>query len=395
MRGNYGSISGAAGYYYEHVSAPFQIGFVEISPILFAPLAPFNSEIVAEGSSSISHGPYAQIDWKATSQLTLTGGLRYTTDELSNEPTSTSFGIYPPTPTLSSLNNFGGFSSAQQHTFNALTWNVAADYAIDPNMNAYGHISKGYKQGGFNGTAPPGLQEFQPEFVIDYEGGFKGQYRVNGWQLRYDVDGFYDDYTNIQRDENVTLPTGAVATVIQNAAAGYITGAEFQATVVPNSWFQVTAGYTYLDAKYTSFNGGVGVGDVSHSRFPNTPTSQLTITPLVTFPIPPEDGSLTAQASIYYQSSYATDAFNVPNGNASVDLDAAGANAPGYTRVDLRVDWRHIYGSHFSVALYGQNVLSAKYIVGTDNQLNTFGVETALFNPPPFYGAELRFDFGK
>ncbi len=392
-RGNVGPVSGAVGYYYERITAPFQMGFVEVSPILFAPFAPANAEVVGEGSSSVSRGPYAQLDWKATSKLTLTGGARYTTDELTAEPTGSTLTVYPPTPILSTL--AFQFAPGQRHTFNTLTWNFAADYAVDQNMNAYGHVAKGYKQGGFNGTAPPGLQEYLPEYVTDYELGVKGRFNMGGWQTTYDIDGFYDDYTNIQRDENVGLPSGAVATVIQNAAAGHIDGAEFQLTVVPNRYIRVTAGYTYLDAKYSAFDGGVGVGDVSRSRFPNTPANQLTVTPLVTIPIPENIGTLTAQANIYYQSSYATDAFNVRNGNSSVDLDAAGANAPGYTRVDLRADWRHIFGTQISVALYGQNVFNEKYIVGTDNQLNTFGVETALFNPPPFYGVELRWEFGK
>jgi iron complex outermembrane receptor protein len=393
VRGQAGPVSGAAGFYYENVVSPFQIGFVEYSPILFGAVLPppLNSEVVAEGATSTSYAPYAQIDWKVIPQLTLTGGIRYTTDDISSDPTGTGFIAFPPIPPLSQIPM--QFAPGLQHTFHAITWNFAADYAVNPDLNIYGHVSRGYKQGGFNGTAPPGLQEYQPEFVIDYEAGFKGQNEFDGWQVRYDLDGFYDDYTNIQRDENVTLSTGAVATVIQNAAAGYIAGGEVQFTLVPSSFFQVNVAYTYLYAKYTSFNGGAGVGDVSKSRFPNTPTSQLTVSPVVTFPIPAEWGELTAQANIYAQSSYATDAYNVPNGFPTVDLDVPGANAPGYTRVDLRIDWRHIKGTGVSVGLYALNAFNAKYIVGTDNQLNTFGIRSALYSPPPFYGVELRYEF--
>jgi iron complex outermembrane receptor protein len=397
VRASVGPVNGAAGYYFEHVAAPFQFGFVEVSPILFAavppPIGPVNTQVVAEGSKSISHGPYAQVDWKVTPQLALTGGVRYTTDDLSAPPTGTTFINFPPLPPLSSL--FFAYAPAQDHKFNAVTWNVSADYAVNPDLNVYGHVSRGYKQGGFNGTAPPGLQSYQPEFVIDYEAGLKGHNEFGGWKTRYAVDAFYDDYKNIQRDENVTVPpSNAVATIIQNAAAGHITGAELQFTIEPSSYFQVNAAYTYLYAKYNKFNGGTGVGDVSASRFPNTPTSQLTITPIVTFPIPAQVGNLTAQATVYSQTSFATDAFNVPNGHPVVDEDVPGANAPGYTRVDLRVDWRRIMGSSVSIGVYALNALDKKYIVGTDNQLNTFGIRSALYSPPPFYGVELRYEFG-
>jgi iron complex outermembrane receptor protein len=392
-----GPLTGTVGYYFEHVSSPFQIGFVEVSPILFAAVpipGGVTAEVVGEGSTSKSRAPYAQFDYKILPQLTLTGGVRYSTDDISAVPTGSAFINFPPLPALSALPF--AFTPGQEHTFNALTWNAAVDYAVDPALNLYGHVSKGYKQGGFNGTAPPSLQAYQPEFVIDYELGAKGHNDFgNGWKIRYNADAFYDHYTNIQRDENVTLPGGAVATIIQNAAAGYITGAEFQVAIEPSQYFQVSAAYTYLYAKYTSFNGGPGVGDVSQSKFPNTPTSQFSLTPIVTLPFPQSFGTVTAQGTIYAQSHFATDAFNVPNGNPSVDLDVPGANAPGYTRVDLRVQWQHIMSSPVSAGLYAYNVLDRRYITGTDNQLNTFGIRSAVYAPPPFYGVEVRYEFGR
>jgi iron complex outermembrane receptor protein len=395
VRLNLGSVTGVVGYYFEHVSSPFQIGFVEVSPILFAGIpipGGVSAEVVGEGSTSKSRAPYAQFDWKVIPQLTLTGGVRYSTDDISADPTGSALINFPPLPPLSALPF--AFVPGQEHTFNATTWNAAADYAVDPELNVYGHVSRGYKQGGFNGTAPPGLQAYQPEFVIDYELGVKGHNEIGGWKTRYNADAFYDHYTNIQRDENVTLPGGAVATIIQNAAAGYITGAEFQFAIEPSPYFQVSAAYTYLYAKYTSFNGGPGVGDVSASKFPNTPTSQFSLTPIVTIPIPANAGKLTAQGTVYAQSHFATDAFNVPNGQPSVDLDVPGANAPGYTRVDLRIQWQHIMSSQVSAGLYALNVLDRRYITGTDNQLNTFGIRSAVYSAPPAYGVEVRYEFG-
>jgi iron complex outermembrane receptor protein len=296
---------------------------------------------------------------------------------------------------------FGSLSAPLEHTFDAVTWNFALDYTVNPGLNIYGHISRGFKEGGFNGTAPPGpLQAFSPEFVIDYEAGFKGQTHIGSWLMRYDIDGFYDDYSDIQRNQNVVVPTGnplqptQTLTIVENAAAGYITGAEAQLTLIPSPFFQVSANYTYMAAKYTRYNDPQGAGNVANSRFPNAPAHQLQITPMVTLPIPARVGNLTASATVYYQSSFATDAFNVPNGNPLVDLDVPGANLPGYTLVNFRIDWRHIYGSGVSAAFYVLNAFNAKYATGTDNQLNGFGFQSALYGPPMFYGFELRYEFG-
>jgi outer membrane receptor protein involved in Fe transport len=76
-------------------------------------------------------------------------------------------------------------------------------------------------------------------------------------------------------------------------------------------------------------------------------------------------------------------------------LDVPGANVAGYTRVDLRLQWQHVMDSPFSVGLYAQNVLDRRYITGTDNQLNTFGIRSAVFSAPPLYGIEARYEFGR
>src|ERR1700690_2998610 len=55
-----GPLTGTVGYYFEHVSSPFQIGFVEVSPILFASVpipGGVTAEVVGEGSASKSRAP--------------------------------------------------------------------------------------------------------------------------------------------------------------------------------------------------------------------------------------------------------------------------------------------------------------------------------------------------
>ena len=381
-----GPVTAQAGYYFERLHSPFQYGFVEVLGVLDTTVA------TAESSHNTSKGIYAQGDWKVIPALNLTAGARYTNDDFTQDPTGTTLGNGTTLPPISDTGAFA-FTPGLERRFHALTWNGAADYEVDPNLNVYGHVSKGYKQGGFNGTAPPVYQQYEPEFVIDYELGLKGRGEIGGWQMRYDIDGFYDKYTNIQRDQNIIYNDQAL-TVIENAAAGYITGAELQLTIVPASFFELTAAYTYLRASYQHYFDPEG-GDISASRFPNTPTDQMTLTPLVIVPIPSSLGALTVQSSIYYQSSFATDAFNVPNGNPTVDLNVPGANLPGYTLVNFRIDWKKIYGSSFSAGLYVLNAFNRTYATGTDNQLNSLiSTQTTLYGPPRFYGVELRYEFG-
>jgi iron complex outermembrane recepter protein len=392
-----GPVNGVLGYYYEDVWNPYALGYrIQEPSIGLGPLALFGpiADIGDYGSGeSKSRAVFGQIDWKATDQLALSGGARYTSDPVTSGVSNTVLFLPQIPPPFGPVLPLAS-SPQLNHTFDAVTWNVAADYTVNPNLNVYATARKGFKQGGFNGTALlPADKAFQPEFNTDYELGIKGEDQVGGWQIRYAADGFYDHYTNIQRFENI-VEMGIPQTITKNAAAGYIAGAEFQLTVIANQYLQVTAAYTYLDAKYTDWTDPVN-GNLSDQRFPNTPQSQLTVTPLVTLPFPANIGKVTAQSNIYYQSSIATDPFNVPNGVPNVDLDALGANlAKSYTRVDFRTDWAHIYGSRFSAALYVLNAFNKDYIVGTDNQMNAgSGTVSALYGDPRMYGIELRYDF--
>ena len=106
-------------------------------------------------------------------------------------------------------------------------------------------------------------------------------------------------------------------------------------------------------------------------------------------------GELSALASIYHQSGIATDPANVPNGNPLVALSSLGTNLEGYTRIDLRADWRNIRGTGVSAAAYIRNATDETSVTGTNNQLTSeFGVATSLYGQPRFFGVELRYAFG-
>lgn len=391
---NFWNIDGVIGYFTEDTKTPLIYGFDTRQFVRIPSLLPNGGVIQAVNiaqSSSGSEAFFGQIDWAVTDQFTLTGGVRKTTDERSSGPSETFVLFSPLQPYPTGLSAAAGkklFAS-----FEATTWNLAANYQVNSDLNVYATVRKGFKSGGFNGTAiNPADQFFKPEEVTDYEAGVKGLASLGGWQVRYAVDAFYDDYTNIQRFVN--LATVPASTVTRNAATGSIAGVDLDVTVAPTEWLSASVQYTYLDAKYDSYRDAL-LGDLSKSRFPNTPKHQLNFTPRVEFPMPEGMGDLSALASIYHQSGIATDPANVPNGNALVALSSMGTNVEGYTRVDLRADWRNINGTGVSAAAFVRNATNKDYITGTNNQLTSeFGVATYLYGQPRFFGVELRFDLG-
>ena len=387
LHGRFGIVDGVVGFFDERDTSPGNsIGFqynlyVNLFPAGLPYAGPASGFLVSNGSLNKSRAFYGELNVHPVDGLTITGGVRRTRDfrSVSTQPLLLQLPFLPvPIP--------AGPASANAGSFRATTWNATALYKVSPDLNIYGTVRRGYKSGGFNGTAPAALRSFQPETVTDYETGVKGKLNLGGGvRLGANVDLFYDDYKNIQRYKNIVIAGGA-ATITTNAAAGNIKGVDVDASLGFGRIFDVSARYTYLKTHYKDFSDAT-LGDLSDSRFPNSPTHQLTVTPRVSLPVPEKDGQVSVLANVFYQSLIAFDPANRPN------VSTRGALGPAYTRIDLRAEWAKVMGTGVSVAGYVRNVTNKDYIVGSDNQLPTFGTVTYLYGEPRTYGIELRLDF--
>jgi len=393
VHGKFGIIDGVVGFFDDRNTSPGDsIGFkynlfVDLFPTGLPYAGPASGYLISNGGLNKSRAFYGEFNAHPLDGLTLTAGIRRTRDyrSSSTQPLLLQLPFLPePIP--------AGAASSNAGSFKATTWNLAGLYQINSDLNVYATVRRGYKSGGFNGTAPAEFRRFEPETVTDYEVGFKGKWNLgSGVKLGANVDLFYDDYKNIQRYKNIVIPGGA-ATITTNAAAGNIKGIDVDANLIFGRNFDISARYTYLKTHYDAFDDAT-LGDLSNSRFPNSPTHQLTVTPRVILPTPEDKGQISLLANIFYQSMIAFDPANRPNGNPATLLSSYGALGPAYTRVDLRADWSRFLGTNLSIAAYVRNVTNKAYIVGSDNQLPTFGTVTYLYGEPRTFGAELRFNF--
>lgn len=131
---------------------------------------------------------FGEAYYKIDQDLKATLGLRYTKDKKSD----VSFPIllfaqgqgFPDTP-------------VQEVTFKELTGRLTIDWQATEESLIYGSISRGYKGGGFNIAAEPGIQPtFEPEFVDAIEIGSKSSLD-NGRGL-INLTGFYYNYSDYQ-----------------------------------------------------------------------------------------------------------------------------------------------------------------------------------------------------
>ena len=397
LRADFGVVDGAIGYYDERYSSTAgSVGF-DTQQYIAAPLGPTFTYVgpvsainITDGSLNKSKAFYAEFNVRPLPALTLTAGIRRTRDYRSSGQLGTTL-VFPGALGPAGDLVVPGTPSRDSGKFRATTWNLAALYEFSSDLSAYVTVRRGYKAGGVNGTAiDPADRLFAPEFVTDYEAGIKGRWRFGDVQMHANLDYFYDDYTNIQRFVN--LNTVPASTVTRNAASGTVQGIDLELGL-QTSVFDLSVGYSYLDAGYDEYIDPTR-GDLSNSVFPNTPKHQLTVAPKLKFPVPEDVGQLSFLANVYVRSAIAFDPINRANGNPIADLSPPGANGPGYTRIDLRLDWKAIMGSGFSTALFVRNASDEVYIVGSANQLPTqFGFVSYLYGEPRTIGAEFRLDF--
>jgi outer membrane receptor protein involved in Fe transport len=184
---------------------------------------------------------FGQLQSAVGARHTLTAGLRYERHE-STYTDSTALAFSP--------------------TDNLYGWRLALDRRLDNDMMAYGSISRGYKAGGFNtdGSLDADLRQYDPETLMNYEAGLKGEVFNGRLDTRLAV--FHMRRQDVQIASSLTRVRGdGSSEFIQytgNAATGRNTGVEAQFRIRPMPALEVTATLGLLRSEYRTFVNAAG-----------------------------------------------------------------------------------------------------------------------------------------
>ncbi|MBP1687159.1 MAG: TonB-dependent receptor, partial [Deltaproteobacteria bacterium] len=151
-----------------------------------------NASVYQATPKTKSYAPFGQLTWTPpilSDRLSITGGIRYTAEQVHIDRGTQ----FPRTPAANwtaragtAFNDADGISPMG---------NVAFQWM--DNLMTYFRVARGFKGGGFNGTAT-NIDQFRlneafgPEKLLQYELGFKSQWFDN--RLRLNADGFFSDY---------------------------------------------------------------------------------------------------------------------------------------------------------------------------------------------------------
>lgn len=353
---------------------------------------------------------YAQATYNLTSQLAITGGIRYTIDHLHVIDQSTRVRF----PTAGGVERFCQNTIEFQNPDHSMlfvndpvqcrnrfkqnsskpTWLIDAEYKPIEDIMLYAKYSRGYRQGGI---APNniGLETWEPEKVDLYEVGAKTRFHSGGVRGYFNFAGFYNDLTNQQITALLVGRPGSGSnggSAIVNAGKSTIKGIEVDSSMTFFDQFKVDAGYTYLDTRvkkivepeipvdgpFLSVTPTASEGD----RLPLSPKHRLSLTGTWTLPLDESIGAVSVGATYVYTASQ------------SVIKGSPFGTLPASNLINLNVDWREVLGNPVDLSFFMTNVTNDDTPVSVVGIYNTIGGEVAYMGAPRMWGLRLRYRFG-
>ena len=298
-------------YYYQETDNNPETDWVPDQPQVASPIDavtqapslpnPSHDEFLLDYQDRVqSAAAYAQVDWKITPHLKLTGGFRYTLDWKHGTEESryiyfgedvyagTPFaGLFTPQtiggalpafdittslisfapgkgicglPTLATSGPYAGaYTRCLSDHSQAPTGTAGIEWTPNDDTLVYARYNRGYKAFALNAGYIYSNPEAAPEHVDDYEIGYKGTF---GRNFTLDVDGFYYNYQNDQVPLGVV--NGSVTTTeFINVPKAVSDGIEVEAYWRPirHLDLSLTYGLDHTSIKTgCSLVGGVAVG---------------------------------------------------------------------------------------------------------------------------------------
>jgi len=224
---------------------------------------------------------------------------------------------------------------------------------------------------------------------MDWEGGFKADFKVGSVPLRTNIAVFKDLYKNIQRSTFLPNPAGGILTFQSNAAAGTIKGVEAQITAKPVESLTIDVTYSYLDAKYGAYqfidaSQGNKLISLAGKPIPFAPKNKYGVNVKWDVPAPEYFGDLSVNAGVSYQGHFLITDQPQPTVYRIGD----------YSLVNFGATWKNFARTPVDVELFMTNALNKKAIAAGQVFYYSAGTSDASYLEPRMVGMRLRYTFG-
>jgi iron complex outermembrane recepter protein len=315
-----------------------------------------------------SFAGFGQLIWRITDTLTLTPGVRYTTErKTANYAAIVGGGLATGNAALVSAQLSIFRPQAYQVGFsdNALTGDINLSWQPARDVNIYASYSRGFKSGGinlaglpFNATNNPALNRaiINPEKSNAYELGIKTQ--LLDRRLTANFAAFRSDVRDFQANVVDTGP-GALRGDLANIEKVRAQGFEADVTLAPVSGVSAYVRAAYTDARYVSFANApcpleligntTASCDLSGKQLPGTSKWAFGFGGEVERDLPGTDGQAYVGVDGTWRSGFLADA-----------SDSVYLRIPGYALFNLRAGFRSDNG--WEVFALARNVFNKDYL---------------------------------
>jgi iron complex outermembrane receptor protein len=365
---------------------------------------------------------YADASYNVTDTFNVNIGGRYTDDQHDARIFKKTYLGLAGSPTLGNPAAIGGAANtdlgpdALNRTDTKFTPKLGFGWKLAPEHNLYGTASQGFKGGMFDprmdllATGGPNTpasqlkrQGVNPEEVTAFELGVKSN--MSGGRLQTNAAVFFTKYKNVQIPGSVATYDAAgnvngFAGSLTNAGKAKIKGLELEAISHPTDALNVSAMYSYIDAKYDEWMVANGTGLINianYAEFQNTPKHSGNLSASYDWPLVlgGRSGTISLMNSVSYKSRvFQTE---IVRTGTTAALDAA---VPGnlmlaqdaYTLWDAGLVWTSA-DRKLQVGLHGRNLTDKRYKVAGYNFSGFFNSVTAFYGDPRTVKATVNVKF--
>ena len=285
-----------------------------------------------------------------------------------------------------------------------VTGRVNLDWQVNDDLLLYFSGTSGYRSGGYNLAFFSTTPSYDPEELMAYEIGYKGQHFDNTLQLNGAV--YFYDYETIHTTATEVSGLGGTTTSVASAPGAQIYGLEAEGLWLVNDQWSVGGNLSYTPSEYTEDLYVLDPTDATAppSIFGNTLVEDTGRTVLAKN----VNGNQVLQVPELKYTAWTSYQFNLPS-NATLDwlllytwiddvyyspFQSQSEVAPAFGRVDTRLTWTSA-DRDWVIAAFVNNALDE---VGILQVLRTgegeFFRQTAGVTPPRLFGVEATFHLG-
>lgn len=301
--------------------------------------AGFSPTINTDALAGFAQGSYAFTDW-----LTMTAGIRYTSEKKRLDQYALNTSLVTGLPLAGNP-----LSYTVQDTYNAWTPKFGIEFRPADGILLYASATKGFKSGGFNFASRNPSQGFDPEMLWSYEAGAKLD--LLNKMLRLNATVFHYDYSDLQVQS--FLSPGVVD--ITNASDAKVDGVELEGQLRPTNWLRVGGNVAYLDARYKNYTSALLAGNIPYDASGN----RLNLAPKWSYSAFAEVNSAVGDGSAFARAEYnfrTRQYFTAENAGLDTQASYALLNASiGYT----------FPGDKFELMAFGRNLTDRDYVTST------------------------------